>query len=344
MKRIIIFIFLAGLIVISCRKEYNNRPTEEMLNVRGYTNWYIDDFRCGLFVPPSYDSAREYPLIIFLHGYSDTTTWDLGWYNEPFVTDDPCIVLTPKCPKKQRAGWGDSFDPGTSLMMAKAYEMMEMAEEVFNLDKDRYYIYGSSMGGYGTYGAIKKNPDMFAAAYVECGNASLDIAPIIAKMPFWMFHGSNDSIVPVQPTRNLYQAVIDEGGTMIRYTEYPGVGHNVWDYTGKETTLPYWLLAQRRGSVHFSPEAIAGFNAELTPENKVSLNWDLPSEAAEDNTIWYCKIYRDDTVVREVYNDSNHYVDSTALEPGDYVYGITGVNYYYRESVHSRQVTIAIGK
>jgi len=82
-------------------------------------------------------------LIIFLHGYTDTTTWDLKWYNEPFVTEDPCIVLTPKCPKEQEYGWGDSSDPRTSPMMAKAYEMMGMVEEAFNLYKERYYIYGS---------------------------------------------------------------------------------------------------------------------------------------------------------------------------------------------------------
>jgi predicted esterase len=344
MKKGSLCIALVSLLAISCVKENGDQLIREMSSVRGYKNWFIDDFRCGLFVPPSYDNTKKYPLIIFLHGYTDTTTWDLKWYNEPFVTEDPCIVLTPKCPKEQEYGWGSSFDPRTTPMMTKAFEMMEMADRAFSLDKDRYYIYGSSMGGYGTYFAIKKNPEMFAAAYVECGSSSKDMAPIIAKMPFWMFHGSEDPIVPVQPTRDLYQAVLDIGGTTIRYTEYQGVGHNAWDYTGKETTLPYWLLAQRKGSVHEAPQPVYGFKAVLTPESRVSMRWELPSGTSGDDRIWYCKVYRDGQLIREVYNDCNIFTDSTSLQAGDHKYKITGVNFHFKESSPSQEVTINSGK
>jgi predicted esterase len=344
MKQLTFYVLLASIIITGCGKENGIPSIKEMSAVRGYKNVYIGDFRCGLFVPPSYDNNKKYPLIVFLHGYSDTTTWNLGWYNEPFVSTDPCIVLTPKCPINEKQGWGDSYSDRITPMMAKAYEMMGMVEKAFNVDKDRYYICGSSMGGYGTYGAIKKNPDVFAAAYVECGNAPVEMAPVIAKMAFWMFHGSDDPIVQVQPTRDLYKAVLDIGGTTIRYTEYPGVGHNVWDYTGKETTLPYWLLSQRKGSVHIAPEAITVFNAGLTEDKKVNLSWNLPSdtESVQDNRIWYCRIYRNGEVFREVYNNSIQCVDSSAFEPGDYDYRITAINFYFKESAPSQQVTIKI--
>jgi predicted peptidase len=104
--------------------------------------------------------------------------------------------------------------------MSKTYQMMDMVKEAFNIDKDRYYIYGISMGGYGTYGVIQKNPDMFAAGYSECGGPNIEIAPVIASLPFWIFHGSADPVVPVQPDRDLYRAVLDYGGTQIRYTNY----------------------------------------------------------------------------------------------------------------------------
>jgi predicted peptidase len=115
------------------------------------------------------------------------------WYNEPIVSKDPCIVLTPKCPKEYGyKGWGDSFDPKTSPIMEKTYKMLSMVEKAFNLDEDRYYICGSSMGGRGTYGVIQKNPGKFAAAYVECGYPNAEIAPLIAEIPIWIFHGSAD--------------------------------------------------------------------------------------------------------------------------------------------------------
>ena len=86
--------------------------------------------------------------------------------------------------------------------------------------------------------------------------------------------------LPGQPDRDLYQAVLDYGGTQIRYTEYPGVAHSVWDYVANETTLNSWLLAQRKGSVHTRPDGIRNFTVELLADNiMVHLQWDLPSGA-----------------------------------------------------------------
>ncbi len=319
---------------------------QEMSVVRGYKNMYIGDFRCGLFVPPLYDNTKKYPLIIRLHGYTDTTSWNLIWYNKPIVTDDPCIVLTPKCSKEEIYGWGDSFNPGTSPMMAKTNEMIALVEKAFNIDEDRNYIYGISMGGAGIYGAIQKDPYKYAAAYVECGNVNVDIAPIIAGIPIWIFHGSDDPVVPVQPARDLYQAVLDFGGTEIRYTEYPGVGHNVWDYTANETTKTSWLLAQRKGSFHAAPENVKDFGGELISGNKVNFHWALLPESGQtaDNKIWYCKIYRDNEVIKEIFNNHNSYIDSLGAVNSTFKYSISAVNYYFIESEPSQSLSFAFGK
>jgi predicted esterase len=341
MKHILLVLGAAVFILSACEKKTVDSRIDKISDIRGYQNFYIDSFRCGVYVPPSYNENKAYPLIIFLHGFTDTTTWNLPWYQEPIVSNDPCIVLTPKCPKEDPYGWGDSFDPRTPPMMAKVYEMIDLVEKAFHIDPDRYYIYGSSMGGRGTYGAIQKNPDLFAAAYVECGYPNVEIAPIIAQMPFWMFHGSVDNVVPVQPARDLYKAVLDLGGTQIRYTEYPGVGHNVWDYTGKETTITSWLLAQRKGSVHNAPEVPIHFTGILSDDKKVNLQWEIPavSFAPSDNNVWYCRIYRNSTVLKEVYNNHQSFTDSTCVAGNSYNYSISAVNYYFKESGMSEIVS-----
>ena len=343
MKTICLFIVLSVCSLASCEKDTTDPAVKEMSAVRGYKNWYLEDFRCGLYVPVDYDPSEAYPLIIYLHGHTDTTTWNLRWYNEPILTKDPCIVLTPKCPEEEVFGWGSAYDPRTSPMMAKTFEMLEMVEKAFHLDETRYYIYGVSMGGYGTYGVIQKNPEMFAAGYVECGSGPVDLAPVLSEIPFWIFHGSADPVVPVQPARNLYQAVLDHGGTQIRYTEYEGVGHNTWDYTPNETTLPWWLLAQRKGSVHGNPVVVNGFAAELSGE-KVNLQWEIPAESwpPTDDNIWYCKIYRDATVIQEVYNNLNSFVDSSVVAGNSYEYQISAVNYFFQESELSAPVGITV--
>jgi hypothetical protein len=350
MKRIIPFLFLAFTLLPGCEKETPIPVTEIeepvmkiMSEVRGYQNWYLGNFRCGLYVPHSYFHGNKYPLVIYLHGHSDTTTWNLQWYNEPIITNDPCIVLTPKCPASESYGWGDSYSPFVSPMMAKTYSMIDSVKKAFNLDEDRFYIYGISMGGYGTYGVIQKNPGMFAAAYTECGKGIVNLASNIVSMPFWIFHGSADPVVPVQPDRDLYQAVLALGGTQIRYTEYPGVGHNVWDYVKNETTLDSWLLAQRRGSVHNVPAALSSFTAEHSADNKVLLQWVLPSasDVLQDDKVWFCRIYRDNVLIQEVYNDKNSYIDSPADISTDHRYYITAVNFYFKESAPSQTVSLS---
>jgi hypothetical protein len=231
-------------------------------------------------------------------------------------------------------------------MMAKTYEMLDMVKKAFSLDYDRFYIYGSSMGGAGTYGAIKKNPDTFAASYVECGYVNVEIAPIISKIPIWIFHGSVDPVVPVQPARDLYKAVTQLGGTQIRYTEYQGVGHNVWDYTGKETTISSWLLAQRKGSIHSAPAIVKNLRGEVSSGNRVILQWDIPSENSQqsDDRIWYCKIYRNGEVIQEIYNNHNGCTDSLLVANNTYDYTISAVNYYFKESERSQKISLTPGK
>jgi len=334
---------LSCIIAVACEnKNVDESMISEMSGQKGYKNWYLDSFRCGLFVPPSYDAHNKYPLIIFLHGYSDTTTWNLGWYNDPFLSADPCIVMTPKCPIEERGGWGNSWDPNVSPMMKKTFEMLELVKQALNLDENRFYICGSSMGGYGTFGAIKKNPDMFAAGYVECGNGNTDMAGILAAIPFWMFHGSVDSIVPVQGARDMYDAVLAAGGTQIRYTEYQGVGHNVWDYTGHETTLPWWLLAQRKGAVHNSPDSVINFRTSLTNYKKVLLEWNEPADLSnQDNQIWYFRIYRDGNILKEVDNVYTSFTDSTIISGNSYLYQASAVSYFFKESKLSSGISVA---
>jgi hypothetical protein len=342
MKLIVLFLLPSSLFFSTCEKDREDPLIKEMASVRGYKNWYIGSFRCGLYVPENYSSSKAYPLIVYLHGHSDTTTWNLEWYNEPIITKDPCIVLTPKCPVEEIYGWGDSYDPRTSPMMSKTYEMMDMVKKAFNLDPDRYYVNGTSMGGYGTYGIIQKNPDMFAAAYALCGNGNIEMAPILANIPCWIFHGSADNVVPVQPDRDLYQAVLNIGGKQIRYTEYEGVGHNVWNYTPQETTLQTWFLAQRKGSIHRAPNAVNGFSGNLSDENKVVLQWEIPAETTppSDDNIWYCRIYRDGSVIKEVYNNQQSFTDSSVVINNTYEYRISAVNYYFKESGLSAPITV----
>jgi predicted esterase len=345
-------IFMAGFNLIfftSCfDKDYpiindtTDVPTGSgVANIRGYKDCYLGTFRCGLFIPRSYNEGISYPLIIYLHGYSDTTSWALEWYKDPLANSNPCIVLTPKCPIDEYAGWGDSWNQSVSPMMKNTFKMYDLVDMNYNIDHDRIYIYGTSMGGYGTYAAIWQHPTMFAAAFVECGTGNTDLAGIIKNIPFWIFHGSDDPIVPVLGSRAMYKAVIESGGTQIRYTEYPGVKHNTWDYVKNETTLPYWLFAQRKGTFHNSPDSVMNINGIFTDDHHVTLSWSvITGDENKDKNYWFCRIYRNDSLIAEIYNDINVYTDTTAQLNTTYHYKITAVNFFFKESAFSAPLSV----
>jgi predicted peptidase len=120
------------------------------------------------------------------------------------------------------------------------------------------------MGGYGTWAIAKNHPGRFAALGVICGGVRRparanipeaafadaqddpyqEVAQKVGKTPTWVFHGEADPVVPVSESRKMVEAIKAAGGN-VRYSEYPGVGHNSWDKAYSDREFIEWLLSQR---------------------------------------------------------------------------------------------------
>jgi predicted peptidase len=91
----------------------------------GYENRFIEGFRYGIFIPHDYDPEKKYHLVLYLHGYSDTTSWNFSWYSESVQHEFPCIVLTPKCPTTLTDGWGRSWNTTESYAMRMTFRLID---------------------------------------------------------------------------------------------------------------------------------------------------------------------------------------------------------------------------
>ena len=78
-------------------------------------------------------------------------------------------------------------------------------------------------------------------------NAARVVARGIQKMPVWIYHGAADTVVPVSASRDIATVLRDQG-SVVRYTELPGVGHNAWDAAYGSSEVAAWLLAQRQSA------------------------------------------------------------------------------------------------
>jgi predicted peptidase len=210
-----------------------------------YEEKFYQSLRYGFFKPDGYNSKKSYPLIVYLHGSRDTVSRDLVWYQESVQKENPIFVLTPKCENPDQ-GWGNTWKDEHSIATAKTLKLVDSLVKKYSIDKNRLYLYGISMGGFGVFSIIAKEKGKFAAAYAICGGSKVNAASNLIATPLWIFHGDADDVVPVSLSRDVYKEIIRLGGKKVRYTEYPGVKHNSWDNVAQEKSLIPWLLEQRK--------------------------------------------------------------------------------------------------
>jgi poly(3-hydroxybutyrate) depolymerase len=200
------------------------------------------------FVPPGYDGSQAYPLILFLHGSGERGDDNEAQLNNNangamrLLDDDnlalqPVFMIAPQCPAD---GW---WSGGTLL---SAIGTIDQISTSYNIDPDRVYITGLSMGGMGTWSAVTAEPDRFAAAVPMSGSGDTNPAPSVAMLPFWFFHANDDGTVPVAGSDDLVAALRDAGGNVV-YTRYDTGGHGIWPVAYTHPLLFAWIVSQQRG-------------------------------------------------------------------------------------------------
>ncbi|MEO7991202.1 MAG: prolyl oligopeptidase family serine peptidase [Chryseolinea sp.] len=215
--------------------------------VEGYTESHFKALRYGLFKPANYDAKKSYALIVYLHGSRDTVSRELSWYHHDVQHENPSFVLTPKCEVADQ-GWGNTWESGHTQATALTLKLVDSLVAHYNIDPNRLYLYGISMGGFGVFSILAKEQGKFAAAYAICGGSDTKAARLLLNTPLWIFHGATDDVVPVALSRDVYQEMIKLGGKNARYTEYPGVKHNSWENVSREKALAPWLFSQRKNN------------------------------------------------------------------------------------------------
>jgi predicted peptidase len=262
----------AGTAIIAClltAQELGLTATVADFQARTYRISNSKSLPYRLFIPKNYQASKKYPLMLCLHGAGErgqlTHEFTTFWANDSIQTGNPTFVIAPQCPPAP-ASWvvsatfGDyDFDktPITDNLQAVS-DILDSLGREFNLDADRIYISGMSMGGAGTWYMITKYPGRFAAAIPVCGGGDTAKADILNKIPIWTFHEIDDPTVPVHFTRDLVKAIQARGGTKLKYTEYPasmGFGHESWKPAAKDPELHRWLFQQvRPAAVAMAPK------------------------------------------------------------------------------------------
>jgi predicted peptidase len=236
--------------------------------------------RYYLYLPLNYNPQKRYPLVLFLHGggereragytaiqdqnlvlhVSSIRVWSAeypGVPNPQIQEKWPCFVLVPQLGINQN--WVNvNFYDGPYHQPEQPSSGLELTKELLDslqkkdqsIDPQRLYITGYSNGGAGTWDAIARWPNYFAAAAPIAGAGDPTKVTAFKNLAIWAFHGDKDATVAVSGTRDMITALKSVGGNP-RYTEFAGMGHGGWgmvygvDQPVVADFLP-WLFAQHR--------------------------------------------------------------------------------------------------
>ena len=144
-----------------------------------------------------------------------------------------CLLVMPQCPKN-------------TFWAAKIESLKKFIDRIiqkYNVDADRVYLTGLSMGGYGTWFMAMAYPDMFAAIAPCCGGGMPWNASVLT-MPVWAFHGAEDDVVSPVNSIDMINS-LKKTNPNVHFDLYKDIGHGSWCKAYSNDLLK-WLLAQKR--------------------------------------------------------------------------------------------------
>lgn len=206
-------IFIALLLSIIPRTAYSQLISHHGVVPGGYDFW--------VYVPQE-RAARDtvkLPLVVFLHGksLSGNNLEQVRGYGPlealKFGRKIDALILAPQA----QAGWSPS----------RVMKVLDWTEKHYPVDTSRVYVFGMSMGGYGTIDFVGTYPEKVAAAIAMCGGGTIKDYSGLNKVPLWIIHGTSDSSVSYKESQKVVDAMKASGpADLLRFDLHEGVNHS----------------------------------------------------------------------------------------------------------------------
>jgi predicted peptidase len=237
MKRLVatsvMFFIMAGL--HSAQEQSKAGKTQARIEKRTYDfKEAKKDMEYALFVPSKYDKTKKTPLVVALHGLGSNPQQIMRYKGLTDLAEKyGYIVVAPM--GYNSGGWYGAIpakfkkpDPPNLYELSEkdVMNVLDIAKKEFNVDENRIYLMGHSMGGGGTMHLAFKHPDLWAAL--------APIAPAIFRkpgdvskikhIPVILVQGDQDKLVPVANVRKWADAM-KANDMKYEYIEVAGGDH-----------------------------------------------------------------------------------------------------------------------
>ncbi|MFQ5943294.1 MAG: alpha/beta hydrolase-fold protein [Anaerolineales bacterium] len=216
-----------------------------------------DELRYLVYLPDGYadDPDREWPMIFFLHGSGDEeydSTFVLS-FGLPAVLlageqpeDFPFIVISPQ------AFPGETW--WTPEIISALGSLLDEVDDIYNVDMDRVYLTGLSMGGYGSWWLATAYPERFAAMISISGSGYRTPFPPeqetlcrLEEVPIWAIHGALDRISEASASQMNALVLEEQCSVEVKWTLFEDEGHlGAYERAYRDPALYDWMLEHSR--------------------------------------------------------------------------------------------------
>jgi predicted esterase len=194
-----------------------------------------------LYLPQDYvkDTSKLWPVLIFLHGSGEAGNdlQKVKAHGPPKLIEQgkqfPFIVVSPQAPGNE--GW----EPQVIIRLIKGIQSK------YKVDREKIYLTGLSMGGFGTWNIASKFPSVFAAIAPVCGGGDTTEVMKLKHVPVWCFHGAKDNVVDPEQSYRMVRA-LKKYNPDVKLTIYPDANHDSWSQTYDNDSLYTWMLQQKK--------------------------------------------------------------------------------------------------
>lgn len=224
--------------IIQTERTYSTQPTgtlpDERLDVWGRT------YHLALSVPLTYQPAKDYGLVVCLHGAGFTGETYLERWQARLGGE---YVLA--CPTVPMGAW---FTRGAEELVVATIRSVQRR---YNIDPDRIFLTGMSNGGIGVWVIGMHQAPLFAGLAPMASGLDNVLMPFLANLrstPVYIIHGVKDDVMPVELSRAITGELTRLGYSFVyreHDREHPMAGGH---YFPKEELpeLVSWFNAQRR--------------------------------------------------------------------------------------------------
>lgn len=240
-----------------------------------------------------HSEETQYPLILFLHGEDAAGTDNNAqlttsgcatiWIEPDHLGMNPAYVLAPQIPAGTK--WVD--DSAYTNTMALLDDFIEHHSDI---DFNRIYIVGFSMGATGMWRIVLSNPTLFAAAMSIGGENDAycdDTKKLTAinHLPIMLIHSKDDSIVPVSSTDRIAKALSISGNASVLVKEWEKdtviPSHNAWYPAFHMYEVVYnWLFMQSLAKTYYGEIAPNKLFTAEPLDKDITQIWDINGDTA----------------------------------------------------------------